>query len=338
MKEARNLVLPLFTIIACFAVICSGASTPTRRVSEGASIPEFSAIDTTGKPFSFKPSGGKVLALAFLSSEKKRSKEAVNDIFEVLSGIPPDKLKSLQVAFVMQRIDDMQFIESIKKETQFQVRILDDNNYNIWGKFGVIATPTILLSDSKGKVLCVKAGHTFDFASTVKSKLFQALEIPYDVDSHAGSTVRTVTNNTISAKAKRHLQMARSLSRKGRIATAIKQARIAYEIDPNLPEVVLELGELFCRSGQAQKAIKLVSDATVETTRDKARINLILGWANRQMGNLDKAEKFLQEGISQDAMLHRLFFELGRVYQQRNDSEKAMKAYFRALQLIYGED
>ena len=52
----------------------------------------------------------------------------------------------------------------------------------------------------------------------------------------------------------------------------------------------------------------------------------------------EDAEKYLLEGIRQDATLHRLFFELGRIYQKRNDSEKAMQAYFRALQLIYGED
>ncbi|MHC4565725.1 MAG: tetratricopeptide repeat protein, partial [Planctomycetota bacterium] len=70
----------------------------------------------------------------------------------------------------------------------------------------------------------------------------------------------------------------------------------------------------------------------------KARINLTLGWANRQMGNLEEAEKFLQEGIGQDPTSPRLHFELGRIYQKRNDSEKAMQAYFRALQLIYRED
>jgi cytochrome c-type biogenesis protein CcmH/NrfG len=56
------------------------------------------------------------------------------------------------------------------------------------------------------------------------------------------------------------------------------------------------------------------------------------------MGKIEEAETFLKEGIRQDATLHRLYFELGRIYQQRNNSEKAMQAYFRALQLIYQED
>ncbi|MHC4125884.1 MAG: hypothetical protein ACYSRR_05455 [Planctomycetota bacterium] len=42
--------------------------------------------------------------------------------------------------------------------------------------------------------------------------------------------------------------------------------------------------------------------------------------------------------MKQDPTSPRLHFELGRIYQQRKDSEKAMQAYFRALQLIYREN
>jgi predicted negative regulator of RcsB-dependent stress response len=300
--------------------------------------PEFSAVDTTGQPFTCSRSSGKVLILAFLSPEKKRSQEAVDDMFRVLSSIPPERLTSLQVAFVMQNVDNREFIASIQKESPCEVHILDDDRHDIWGKFGIIATPTVLICDPQGKVLCVKPGHAYDFVPVVKSKLFQALKIPCDMSPEDGSTIRTVANSTMSAKARRHLQMAKSLSRKGRVNSAIEQAKMAYEIDPNSSDVALELAGLMCRTGQAQEAINLVSAASVQNHRDKARTNLTLGWANRQLGRLVEAETFLKEGIRQDATLHRLYFELGRVYRQRNDSERAMQAYFQALQLIYQED
>lgn len=63
-----------------------------------------------------------------------------------------------------------------------------------------------------------------------------------------------------------------------------------------------------------------------------------MGWAKRQLDQLEEAEKHLLEGIHQDPMSPRLYFELGRIYQQRNNSEKAMQAYFQALQLIYREE
>jgi tetratricopeptide (TPR) repeat protein len=338
MKTTRKIVVAAVTVLVFSTAIRGGVSTPPRRIPEGALVPEFSAVDTTGKPFACRRSSGKVLILAFLSSEKKRSQEAVEDIFGALSSIPSDRLTSLQVAFVMQNVDNKQFIASIQKEAPTVVHILDDDRHNIWGKFGIIATPTVLICDSAGKVLCVKPGHAYDFAPVIKSRLFKALGIPYDVSGDDTSTVRTVANSTMSAKARRHLQMAKSLSRKGRVISAIEQAKMAYEIDPNLSEVALELAELLCRAGQAQKAIKLVSAVSVENNRDKARVNLALGWANRQMGKLEEAKEFLKEGIRQDPKSPRLYFELGRIYQQRKDSEKAMQAYFRALQLIYRED
>jgi hypothetical protein len=181
MKTTNNILVAVVSVLAFSTVICGGESTPPRRIPEGALIPEFQAIDITGKPFACTRSSGKVLILAFLSSHQKNSQNAVEDIFRVLSSIPSDKLTSLRAAFVLQNVDNKEFITSIQKEAPPVVHILDDDQYNIWGKFGVIATPTILISNPQGKVLCVKPGHTYDFAQVVKSRLFQALEIPYDV-------------------------------------------------------------------------------------------------------------------------------------------------------------
>jgi Tfp pilus assembly protein PilF len=105
--------------------------------------------------------------------------------------------------------------------------------------------------------------------------------------------------------------------------------------------VALELGELLYKAGwagQAQKAIQLVCDVSGLSHQDKARVNLILGWAHRELGKLKEAETFLNEGIKQDPTSPRLFFELGRIYQKRQDTENAMKSYCRALELIYREE
>jgi tetratricopeptide (TPR) repeat protein len=338
MKTTVNIFVVVVSVIAFSTVICGDEPTPPRRIPEGALIPEFYAVDTAGKPFACTRSSGNVMILAFLSSQQIHSQKALEDIFRVLSSIPPDRLTSLQVAIVLQGADNKEFIASILKEAPSVVHILDDDRYNIWGKFGIIATPTVLISNPEGMVLCVKPGHTYDFAQVVKSRLFQALNIPYDVSPSDTPTVRTVANSTMSAKAKRHLQMARLLSSKSKVSSAIEQAQMAYKIDPNSPEVVLDLGELLCRAGQAQKAIKLVNSLSSQSNRDKARINLIMGWAKRQLGQMEEAEKHLLDGINLDPMLPRLFFELGRIYQKRNDSENAMQAYFQALQLIYQEE
>ena len=88
----------------------------------------------------------------------------------------------------------------------------------------------------------------------------------------------------------------------------------------------------------SQKAIELIGGQSAQSNRDKARINLILGWAKRQLGQLDAAEVFLQKGIKLYPRSPRLHYELGRIYQKRNDSEKAMQAYAQALRLVYPEE
>jgi tetratricopeptide (TPR) repeat protein len=338
MKTIRNIVASAVIVLALSSVIYGAVSSSARRIQQGATMPEFSAVDTAGKPFAYRRSSNQVLMLVFLSSQQKRSQKAIEDLNNVLSDIPADKLKSLQVAFVMQNVDNSEFIASIQKDAPVGVQIIGDKQYKIWGKFGVIATPTVLISDPVGKVLCVKPGHTYDFSPVIKSRLFQALNIPNGISSDNASNVRTVVNNTLPAKAKRHLQMAELLSSKNRFSSAIEQARMAYEIDPNSAEVTLMLGELLCQAGQPQEAVKLVSSLSGRSDREKARINLVMGWAKRQLGQLKEAEKFLQEGIKQDPTSPRLRFELGRIYQKRNDSKRAMQTYFQALQLIYREE
>jgi tetratricopeptide (TPR) repeat protein len=285
-----------------------------------------------------------VLILTFLSSQQGRSLEAVKDIYGVLSSVPEEKLTSLQVAFVMQNVDNREFTASIQEEAPCAVHILADDQYHIWGEFGIIATPTIVISGLQGTVLCVKPGLAYDVVPVVKMRLFQALDIPSNVSPDDVSLVRTVSNTTVSAKAKRHLKTAGLLMEKGRVVSAIAQAQMAYDMDPNSEAVAVELADILYRAGrtgrvdQAQKVMMLVSEVSGQKPRDKARINLLLGWANRELGRLEEAEKVLQKGITQDPTSPRLFYELGRIYQTYNDSERAMQAYFRALQLIYTEE
>jgi tetratricopeptide (TPR) repeat protein len=344
METTRNIVVAVTVVLALSTAICEGEATSPRRIPEGVLTPEFSAVDTLGQPFAYTRSSGKVLVLTFLSSQQERSLEAVKDVLGVLSCIPEEKLTSLQVAFVMQNVDNREFTASIQEEAPCAVHILADDQYHIWGTFGIIATPTVLISDRQGTVLCVKPGLAYDVVPVVKSRLFQALELHSDISPEDASTVRTVANSSVSAKAKRHLKTARLLMEKDRVSSAIEQAQLAYEIDPNSEEVAVELAEFLYRAGrtgrvgQAQKVIMLVSEVSGQKPRDKARINLLLGWANRELGKLEVAEELLQKGITQDPTSPRLFFELGRIYQAYNDSERAMQAYFRALQLIYREE
>jgi tetratricopeptide (TPR) repeat protein len=166
--------------------------------------------------------------------------------------------------------------------------------------------------------------------------LNQALGIAQDIDPNDASRVKTVTNATVAARIKRHLQMAKMLQAKGRIESAINEIRKAKELDPNSVEAALELGELFCRVGKNEAALNIVERTRATKRLDRARLLWISGWAKRQMGDLETAEKNLLEATKLDAKSARGFFELGQVYQAKGDKDKAIAAYYRALTLVFG--
>ncbi len=64
---------------------------------------------------------------------------------------------------------------------------------------------------------------------------------------------------------------------------------------------------------------------------------MVSGWAKRQMGELDAAEKLLLEATKIDPKSSRALFELGKVYQSRQEIDKAMKSYHKALTVIFNE-
>jgi tetratricopeptide (TPR) repeat protein len=272
--------------------------------------------------------------VVFLSGEKKRSGRAASDIEGIVRklGENADRLEIVIVA------DDPNGV-NFQSENNVPIKdfhILLDSEYKLWGKFGIIAIPTVIISDKNDKVLCVKAGHGYDFVPTVRAYLSKALDITQVTEPEEAQQVKIVANDTIIARIKRHLQMAKILEKKGRFESAIAEIHKAKLLDPNSVEVNLELGELFCRIGRSKSALNIIEQIRVTKRQDKTRVLLISGWAKRQMGDLETAEKDLLEATKLDVKSGRGFFELGQVYQAKGEKDKAIAAYYKALILVFG--
>ncbi len=309
----------------------------TRRIGIGNKMPEFSASDTSGKVFDYKHGVGKVLMVVFLSANQKNSAQAAADIKGIVTKLA-GQAKRLNVVVAIDDPNSQTFFRSEPNEPVVGIHVVADTEYKLWGKFGIIATPTVIISDTNDTVLWVKAGHSYDFAPVIQARLNQALGIAQEIDPNDASRVKTVTNATatVAVRAKRHLQMAKILQEKGRIESAINEMRKAKELDPNSIEVALEIGELFCRVGKNEAALKIIERMRATKRLDRARLLCISGWAKRQMGNLETAEKNLLEATKLDAKSARGFFELGQVYQAKGDKDKTIAAYYQALTLVFG--
>ena len=66
------------------------------------------------------------------------------------------------------------FVDSCMKENEWQVRLLVDSKYQLWGKLGVIAMPTVVVCGKDDVVFWVKAGSS-DFKISLESPTARVL-------------------------------------------------------------------------------------------------------------------------------------------------------------------
>jgi tetratricopeptide (TPR) repeat protein len=298
-------------------------------------MPEFSGTTIKGQTFTYKHNQDKALMVVFLSPGHIRSARAVKDIDEIIHQLGTDA-ERLETVIAVDEPNNLD-LSTMQNGKSRNLHVLLDSEYKLWGKFGIIAVPTVVISDTSDKILCITAGYGYNFAPVVQAYLNQALGLTQKKDPEEAGRVKTVANDTTAARIKRHLQMAKMLEQKGRLESAIAETRKARELDPESPEAALELSELLCRVGQSKEALVITESLKVTKRFDKARLLLISGWAKRQMGDLETAEKLLLEATKIDAKSARALFELGKVYQSKQDVEEAMKSYHKALTILFNE-
>ena len=307
-----------------------------RKVKIGERMPEFSLPNSNGTIVSYKHNHNKVLLLVFLPTSQRRIERAIKDIETVIENLQENKGQFDSIG-VISGPPAKDFSESLNRKLKFSFPILLDGDFQLWGKLGVIAAPTIIIVGKDDNIQWIKAGYGYDFEPVVCAHLKQALGIVQEEAVKEAQQVKTVTNDTVAARIQRHLQMAKILEEKGRIQAAINELQKAAELDPNSNTSIFELGELLCRAGRNKEALNVAEKIKATNRFDKARRLMISGWARRQLNELDAAEKDLLEATKLDPTSVRALFELGKIQQVRGQTEKAMKSYYTALALVFNE-
>ncbi|MHC4911898.1 MAG: tetratricopeptide repeat protein [Planctomycetota bacterium] len=303
-----------------------------RKAKVGDDMPEFSLPDANGVVFDYKSNHKRVLAVAFLSAGQKQSERAAIGIESVVKELG-GKAEPFDFVIVVDDRKAQQHFQTIWKTALGGLRILLDPGHTLWGQLGIIAKPTVLVVRKDGKVKWIKAGYGYDFVPSLRRHLESALGIVEEGKLQGATEVKTLAHGTTEARVRRHLQM----EQKGRMESAIEEVAAARQLDPNSIEVALALGELYCKTKKSKKALQVAGEIKTHSRGEQARVSLTLGWAKRQMGELDAAEQLLLEATKLDPKSIRGHFELGKVYQARGQNEKAMKAYYRALSQVLDE-
>ena len=126
------------------------------------------------------------------------------------------------------------------------------------------------------------------------------------------------------------------LEQKGRYDAALAQLKMAVQADPNLVESSIELGRLYCVVADPNEAISTVKGIHPTQKNDLSQRSFVLGVAYGQLKDYPTAEKYLLEAVAFDPKNGQAFFELGKIYQLQENTEKAVVFYRKSLDLVYG--
>lgn len=320
------------------AVICCTlpAAAELRKIKIGETLPEFTLPEIDNKDFSYKHENSIALAIAFLSTNQTQSLHALEDIQNVIEDLHK-KTDKFDMFIVLNESDGEGPIELLRKNSKPGIHILMDPNYKLWGLLGIIARPTTIVADPTGKILWTQAGYGYDFQPSLRLHLAIAAGIEDSDKINEKVQVQTLENSSIQARIDRHLQMRKILEEKEHFELAMEELQHALDLDPNSIFLALDLAELNCRTGKPQAALAIIFEKHVQKKPDQARVSLIQGWANAQLGQLDLAEKSLLTAIDLDPNSSRALFELGKIYQAKGQTESALDLYYKALNILFSD-
>jgi Flp pilus assembly protein TadD len=323
-----------------------------RHLHVGDAMPEFSLAGPDGTVFRYEHGRERVLGLIILQAGQTHLDRVMADLQDLVP-----KIRSQGVAFdcigVMCGPGAAEYVRSHAAEVGDALALVADPGFSLWGKLGVIAAPTAVVAGADHKVRWLKAGYGYDFIAGLHAQLSKALgsggspepsksgmgfqPVQHRQDADAAVRVETLENTSSRARRDRHIQMARTLARKGRWELAVQELEKLRQLDPNAVDVALELAEVLCRAGRNEAALKVAAQIKADSSADKAQVLLITAWAQRQAGDTQAAESLLTRALELVPESPRILYELGKVYQTRGDGEKAFDCYRRALAGVFGD-
>lgn len=319
-------------------VLCAAGRLPAqeglRKVHVGDLMPEFALPDPNGTVFQYTHGPARVLGVVILQATQSNLARLVEDM-EILAPTLQSGTAPFDCVGVLSGPGAREYLRSHAPTAREAFPILADPNFAFWGKLGVIAAPTAVVVGADHKIQWVKAGYGYDFVAGFHLQMSKALGMGGDPQETVH--VQTLDNDSGRARRDRHIQLARTLARKGRLDLATKELEKLRQLDPNAVDVDLELAEVMCRAGENEAALKAVAAAQVRTDPDRAHALLISAWARRQMGELDPAEALLSQALKLEPQSPRITYELGKVYQSKGDAQKALNCYRRALAEVFGD-
>lgn len=124
------------------------------------------------------------------------------------------------------------------------------------------------------------------------------------------------------------------LSSKGDLETALKEYQRAISVYPKFVAAYNNIGEIFTRMGDSEKAISSYLEALKIDKHYRVLLNLGVEHFNRK--NYSQALKYFTESLSQEPLFIEGNFYTGLIYYNQDDFKKSEKYFLKVLKVDIG--
>jgi tetratricopeptide (TPR) repeat protein len=167
--------------------------------------------------------------------------------------------------------------------------------------------------------------HGYYEALVAKGRALAQLGQPSEAEAALREAIRAAPARSAALQYLAELELAQS-----KVNDALSTLRDARRVDPDDPDVLTLLGETLPAGAEARDALEHAILVRPSYARAKARLGSVLGSA----GQLDRAEKLLEEALSAEPRQADWHAALGEVEIAKKRPDEALKSARAALKIV----
>ncbi|UCG32034.1 MAG: tetratricopeptide repeat protein [Phycisphaerales bacterium] len=304
-----------------------------RNLNVGEPLPPFRGTGLDGQPVTSELAEGKALMLVYLSARQRQSEEAVASGHRIAGNIGGSKLA---VVYMSADSEEADYFRLLRDRIMAHEPFVVDEGRTYYGQVGLLVFPTTLIASREGKLLHVLSGWNRDYEFQADLYCRHALGEFDDEELAQRLASKPRIKDEVRAKVDRHRSAAAILRGKGMAQAAMVELEQALAVDPECPDVIVDLADLLVSEGRGDEAEKRIQALLVRQP-DFHRAKLVLGLISLKRDRLDQAEKLLNEALVMNPDPVRVHYYLGQLYEKKGEYKQAAEHYREALERSLNE-
>lgn len=344
-------------------------STPSlKTLGIGSDAPDFSLSDEQGKTRPLNELlGPKLTIVVFWASWSKKSEKALEQMQQLYENYHPKGLAVIGINVEQQKVTAD--IRALAQKTFAGLQLgyvnLLDRNLETFHDYGVIAVPTVVVLDPSAKIVFEMSGYPAVQAEELSQFVETAIQgrprqvaatkmSGYQPDKKAARYcnlgIKALGSARTAASAEMYFQKAIAADelfilprlrlavlfrQAGKTDQAKEQLQKVLAVSPDNAQALTEMGLLELDTGDDNQA-KSSFEQAIKSDEFYTPAYFYLGYLVGKDGDVTLAESLFSQAENNSPMDYRINDYRGKMYEEQNDIENAVKSYKRSLQLILG--